>query len=197
MTKSKGQVQVEFLRDLISQGGRIVKANFSLQRGLLENVEPKYYLTLEQNKMRSLQELSWTPEIEEFLLFDQQRSVETEDEEAERFASILSNNLKDAEHRFGKDYSQAVFVQILRERPQYPLSDSLKRVPTYPPGRDSHSYGPCTAALTRSIDGLHNTAIMTLGYDKDTAAILMTRALSIVLDEAFYISAREKLFPTQ
>ena len=70
---TKGEFQVDFLRSVAANQGRIESARFSLQRGPLRFPEPLYSLTLEQHGTRSLQQLAWTPELETYLLFDLRR----------------------------------------------------------------------------------------------------------------------------
>jgi len=68
MSKTRGQSQVEFLRDVAADGGRIAKAEFSLNREMWKDMSPTYYLTLDQKGVRSHQEFPWTPELEKYLL---------------------------------------------------------------------------------------------------------------------------------
>ncbi len=195
MASPKGQFQVDFLRSVIANGGRIEKARFSLQRGPLKFIEPIYSLTLDQHGVRSLQELSWTPEVERYMLFDAPRQVDDLGEEAERFAAILLNNLETAAAQYGKDYSQAVLVAMLRARPQYDLKGLIDRAATPRPSNGSRHYADCTAFITHSIDGLQETAIRALKHPPAQALSLMNEALRIVLDETFHISAADMLFP--
>lgn len=195
MANPKGQFQVDFLRSVISHGGRIENARFSLQRGPLTFVEPVYSLTLDQHGVRSLQELPWTAELERYMLFDAPRKIDDLGEEAERFAAILLNNLETAAAQYGKDTSQAVLVATLRDRPEYDLKRLLDRATAPRPSSASRHHADCTAFIRHSIDGLQNTAILGLGYSSPQAISLMTEALRIVLDETFHISAADMLFP--
>ena len=192
---SPGEFFVDFLRGVLAKGGRIVAARFSLQRGLLKQIEPRFFLALEQGGVQSLQELPWTPELERYLLLELRQKANTLDEEAERFAAILLNNLETAERDFGRDFAQAVLVEILKSRPEYKLEALLAEVPTYSPNRSSRTYAGCASFLKQSVDGLQNTAQVGLGYSPDTSVSLVSRALAILLDEMFHISARQALFP--
>lgn len=197
MANPRGTFQVDFLRSVVENGGRIANARFSLQRGPLKFVEPVYSLTLEQNGVRSLQELPWTPELERYLLFDAPRRVDDPHEEAERFAAILMNNLETAAERCGKDFSHAVLVQLLKERPEYELGHVLARVEklTAKPSPSSVQYVDSLTFLRHSIDGLRNTAIAGLRHTPDEANQVMTEALTILLDETFHLSGSDHLFP--
>jgi hypothetical protein len=195
MANTRGQFQVEFLTSVVASGGQIAGARFSLQRSPVKRAEPMYSLTLEQHGVRSLQELPWTAELERFLLFDARRKMDTLDEEVERFAAILLNNLATAAADTRKDFVQAVLVAVLRERPEYDLGALLDRTGAPPPSRESARYHDCAAFIQHSIDGLRNTAIAILGYSPEQATGAMRDALGIVIDETFHISAADQLFP--
>lgn len=190
-----GQFYLDFVKGVLANNGRIVAARFSLQRGLLRQIDPLFVLTLEQNGVRSLQELPWTPELEKYLLLELRLKTSSFEEEAERFAAILLNNLETAERDFGRDFARAVLVEILRSRPEYEIGEWLAAASTYSPSHSSSAYASCSQFLRESIDGLHNTASLVLGYDPDTSVSLMARALGLSLDEVFHISARKALFP--
>lgn len=195
MPKSKGQIQVEFLKNIVASGGVIQKGNFSIERGLVAK-DPIFHLTIRQGSALSLQELAWTPELEEYLLLERPLAMETRDEEIERLANVLSNNLKSAEDKFGKDYAQAVFVEILRERPQYGLEKVLDEVAVHKASSAGPSYSDCRQFLTSAIDGLQNTAVLMLKYPNDSSTVrLIGEALAIVLDDRFHITLRKELFP--
>jgi hypothetical protein len=194
MSKTRGQSQVEFLRDVDADGGRIAKAGFSLNRDMWKDVSPTYYLTLDQKGVRSHQEFRWTPELEKYLL-QAGVTAASPDEEAERFATILMNNLTRAEQDHGKDYARSVLVDILRGRPEYGLERLLDRIPAYRPSQSGRSFAACTQFLTTSIDGLQNEAQIALRYSPDQARDLMRAALEILLDETFLISSSDALFP--
>lgn len=194
MPKTKGQIQVEFLRDILSNGGSIAKTKFSVQRGLVTK-DPTFHLTLMQNGVLSLHEAPWSPELEEFLLLRLRLRMATVEDEQDRFATLLSHNLATAEAQFGKDYAQAVFVELLREHHEYQLDTVLAKVPVYKPSHESPDYPTCRNFLEHAISGLQNTAVL-IGYPNDPETIrLIGRALELVLDDRFYISIREQLFP--
>jgi hypothetical protein len=196
MASTRGQFQVDFLRSVVANGGRIAGARFSLQRGPLKSVDPLYSLTLDQHGVRSLQELAWTSELEKLLLFELRCKVDTLEEEAQRFAAILLNNLRTAETRHGgRDFAHAVLVAVLRDRPEYNLTALLDRTGTAAPSHSSKHYAECAGFLVRSIDGLQNTAVSCLGYDAEHALTVMRDALGILLDETFHISTAALLFP--
>ncbi|SRR5579883_757320 len=184
MTKSRGQLHADFLRGVRSGGGQIIRADF--ERGPSQNA-PTFHVLLEQNGVRSLQELPWTPELEKYLLFEDPRKMDSQEEEAERFATILYHNLATVEQQFGDRYvGLAVFLEILRGRNEYDLKSLLDRIPEVPISvSDANPH--VRDFVTRSIDGLQNTAIVGLGYSKGEALALMTAALRIVLEETFYI----------
>jgi hypothetical protein len=117
------------------------------------------------------------------------------EEEAERFATILMNNLTRAQQDHGKDYARSVLVDILRGRPEYGLDRLLARIPAYRPSQSGRSFAACTQFLTTSIDGLQNEARIGLRYSPDQARDLMRAALEILLDETFLISTSDALFP--
>lgn len=190
-----GQFYVDFVKGVLANNGRIVAARFSLQRGFLREIEPLFFLTLEQNGVRSLQEFPWTPELEKYLLFELRLKMSSFEEEVERFAAILFNNFETAERDFGRDFTRAVLIEILRSRPEYALGEWLAAASTYSPSHTSSAYANCSQFLRQSIDGLQNTASIVLGYDPDTSVSLMTSALGLLLDEVFHISARKALFP--
>lgn len=192
MTRTKGQLQVDFLRSVIATGGKIAKANFAIERNLGPS-NPTYVLCLEQHGALSLQELPWTPELEEFLLLE--HPIKT-DEERERFATILGNNLRTVESQFGRDYAQAVFVDLLKDHPEYDLERLIAKSPTPTPSRQSESYLACRQFLEHAIAGLQNTAIEKLRHPNTPATVaLIGEALGTVLDDRFHISLREQLFP--
>lgn len=194
MSKTRGQSQVEFLRDVDADGGRIAKAEFSLNRDMWKDVSPTYYLTLDQKGVRSHQEFLWTPELEKYLLQAGVTAASPE-EEAERFATILMNNLTRAQQDHGKDYARSVLVDILLGRPEYGLDRLLARIPAHRPSQSGRSFAACTQFLTTSIDGLQNEARIGLRYSPDQARDLMRAALEILLDETFLISSSDALFP--
>jgi hypothetical protein len=195
MPKNRGQIQVEFLKGFLAAGGVIVKANFSIERGLTSK-DPIIHLTLRQNGSLSLQEFPWTPELESFLLIDRPVRMETEEEEIERLGNVLSNNLKTAEDAFGKDYAQAVFVELIHEQKQYGLEQVLRKVATHSPHMSGPEYTRCRDLLSNAIVGLQNTAVLSLKYPNGPETIkLIGQALGIVLDDRFHITLRKQLFP--
>jgi len=192
---TRGQFQVDFLKTVIASGGQIASAHFSLQRSPVQRSEPLYSLTLDQQGVHSLQEFPWTAELEKYLLFEVRRKMDVPEEEAERFAAILLNNLATAETDTTKDFAQAVLVAVLRERPEYELQALLDRTGVAAPSQASARGAACATFLRNSIDGLRNTAIATLQYPPEQATRLMHDALDIVLDETFHLAAAELLFP--
>jgi hypothetical protein len=195
MSKSKGQLQVDFLKSVIAAGGKIVKASFAVEHALGPK-NPTYLLTLDQHGTLTLQDLPWTQELEEYLLHERPTAMATHEEERARFANILGNNLKTLESQFGRDYAQAVFVEILKEHPEYDLARLLAKAPTYPPSRGSAGYQNCRQFLEHAISGLQNTAVLTLGHPNGPETVrLIGEALAIVLDDRFHISLRAQLFP--
>ncbi|MBK7538622.1 MAG: hypothetical protein IPI49_25275 [Myxococcales bacterium] len=197
MASTRGQAQVAFLSSVKASGGKIAGARFSLQRGPLKFIEPTYWLTLDQAGGRSLQELPWTSELEEYLLFQLGLKMDAEDDESQRFAAILLNNLRKAESIHGKDYARAVLVEVLRAKPGYDLADLLDRAATPRPSSGSEHYRDCRTFLEHSVDGLRDSAQLNLEYGPDEASRLMEAALRITLDEAFHISTADLLFPRQ
>ena len=194
MENLRGQFQIDFLKSVRANGGRIVEARFSLQRGVFKFVEPMYLLVLEQQGVRSLQELSWTPELEEYLLLHEELRMSKAEDEGERFAAILLNNLRTAEGFGGKDFSHAVLIDVLRRRAEYePLRPLLDRASTPAPSATSKHYGDGALFIRDSIDGLHNTALLSLKYTPDEVEKLMLAALEIVLDETFHFSAADRM----
>lgn len=194
MANTRGQFQVDFLRSVEERGGRIVSARFSLQRGPLKSIEPIYSLTLEQNQLRSLQEFPWTSELEQYLLESRQRT-DTLSDEADRFAAILLSNVQASEAKFGRDFTHAVLVTVLTDRPRYPLATLLGRAGTAKPSRSSRHFHDCARALEGAVDRLHEIAEVVLKYDPHEAETLMTNALEITLDETFHLSGADLLFP--
>lgn len=192
MTRTKAQLHVDFLRSVFAAGGKIAKANFSVERNLGPS-NPTYVLCLEQHGALTLAELPWTPELEEFLLHEHPTRMERSDEECERFATILGNNLRTVESRIGRDYAKAVFVDLLKDHPEYNLEQLIMKSATLTPDRQSDSYLVCRQFLADAISGLQNTAIKKLHYPD--AVELIGEALGTVLDDRFHISLREKLFP--
>lgn len=194
MLKTKGQLQVDFLKNVLAAGGKISKANFSVEHNLGPS-NPTYVICLEQGGALLLQEMPWTQELEKFLLFEHSTRMENTDEERERFAVIIGNNLQTAESQFGRDFAQAVFVDLLRDRPDYRLERLIAKSPTPAPSRQSESYVDCHRFLNSAIHGLQGTAILELKYSPADALALVSSALGIVLDDRFHISLREQLFP--
>ncbi|HEX3475758.1 MAG TPA: hypothetical protein VHT91_12080 [Kofleriaceae bacterium] len=195
MIRTKGQLQVDFLRSVIATGGKIARANFSVERSLGPS-NPTYVLCLDQQGALSLQELPWTPELEEFLLLEHPTRMDKSDEERERFATILGNNLRTVESQFGRDHAQAVFVDLLKDHSEYDLERLIAKSPTPTPSRQSESYLACRQFLEHAIAGLQNTAILKLRYpDAPTTVALIGEALGTILDDRFHISLREQLFP--
>jgi hypothetical protein len=192
MTRTKAQLHVDFLRSVLAAGGKIAKANFSVERNLGPS-NPTYVLCLEQHGALTLAELPWTPELEEFLLHEHPTRMEKLDEECERFATILGNNLRTVESRVGRDHAQAIFVDLLKDHPEYDLEQLIAKSATLTPHRQSDSYLVCRQFLEQTIAGLQNTAIMKLHYPD--APELIGEALGTILDSRFHISLRKELFP--
>ena len=171
-----------------------MSARFSLQRGPLKSIEPIYSLTLEQNQLRSLQEFPWTSELEQYLLESRQR-MDTLSDEADRFAAILLSNVQASAAKFGRDFTHAVLIAVLTDRPRYPLATLLNRAGTAKPSRSSRHFHDCARALGEAVDRLHEIADAALHYEPHEAGTLMTKALEITLDETFHISDADLLFP--
>jgi hypothetical protein len=195
MESTRGQVQVDFLKEVLSNGGRIIDIKFSLQRGMVRAAQPLFWITLEQNGVRSLQELAWTSELETYLLFELQQRMSKVEDEQQRFAAILLNNLRNAElHHGGKDFAQAVLVQLLRSRHIAGLQPLLDRAAVPHPSAESVHYAACAQFLNHSIDGLSSTAVAALRYSPEEASALMNEAFLLLLDETFHFSAADELF---
>lgn len=60
-------------------------------------------MTLDQHGALTLQDLPWTPELEEYLLHERPTQMDNRASERERFANLLSNNLKTIESQFCTD----------------------------------------------------------------------------------------------
>ncbi len=194
MERTRGDNQVEFLRGAIREGAEIVKAHFVMKRGLLAEGEPMYQLTLKVPAQPSaFQEFAWTPELEEYLLLERPTKMSDEQEEVDRLANVLANNLRSAEMAFGKDYAQAVFVQVLRQQPEYNLSEYLDRIARSEPSTSSEQYMQCKAFLESAIVGLQNTIVL-MGY-KEHPRAMIGEALELVLDTRYHFSLRDRLFP--
>lgn len=185
---------VGFLRRVLEHGGAIALAQFSLNRGLLQSLAPTYSLTLSQGEVLSFCERRWNSELEEFLLSERRQQTASEDDEAERFAAILLNNLANAAATAGKDYAEAVFVELLRDGDPA-LATTLARCPTYAPSRGGQHYASTRAFLEHSLVGARNSLATELRYPDETARSIHRAAVSLVLDETFHISARDALFP--
>jgi hypothetical protein len=192
--RTKSQLRVDFLKSVLAAGGKIARINFSVEHTLGPS-NPTYVMCLEQGGALTFDEMPWTQELEEFLLFERPTRMESLEEERERFAMILGNNLRTAESQFGRDFAQAVFVDLLKDHPDYHLEGLIAKSPTPTPNRSSDSYFACQKLLEHSIQGLQNTAILGLKYSSAEALALIGAALSIVLDDRFHISLREHLFP--
>lgn len=197
MSKTRGEIAVEFLRGFFANGGVIARANFSSGiRELSAPNEPVYALTLEKGGLSTLQMLPWSPELEEFLLEERPTRMATQDEEIERLANVVSNNLRSAEDSVGKDFAQAVFIEVISKQPEFDLVDVLARVAVTPASKSSVSYATCSDFLRHSIHGLRNAAVLFLRYpDDQSTSKMMGKAVAIVLDDRFHISLRDSLFP--
>ena len=194
MSQTKGQRQIEFLRQVLTAGGAITKVSFSIDRRT-GPASAAYVLTLDQHGALTLQDLPWTPEIEEFLLHERPTKMASLDEERERFANLLGNNLKALESQVRPDFVDAVLVELLREHPEYQLADVIAKAPVYPPSKGSASYAGCRQLLEHALRGLHNTAVLKLRYpDGPETVRLIGEALELVLDDRFHISLRAQLF---
>jgi hypothetical protein len=189
-----GKHHADFLRSVLSAGGTVREARFSLHRGLLRAPTPTFYLTLEQRGVASLFERPWSSELEELLLFERPTPMSDEHDEAERFAAILLNNLATAAQQHGRDLAEAVFTELVRERCPG-LHEVLDRCPTSRPAPDATGYGHARGFLDHSLTGLRNTAELMLKLRPDQAEGVMMEALRIVLDETFSISDRDVLWP--
>jgi hypothetical protein len=89
-----------------------------------------------------------------------------------------------------------VFVDLLKDHPEYDLERLIAKSPTPTPSRLSESYLPCRQFLEHAISGLQNTAIIKLHYPDGAGTVaLIGEALGLVLDDRFHISLREQLFP--
>jgi hypothetical protein len=195
MGATRGANQVEFLRKIVAAGGEIRQAHFVFPRGLAAGTR-LYQLTMGQKGAMTLQELAWTPELEEYLLIEHPTRMSSPEEETERLANVLLNNLKSAETAFGEGFAQAVLVQMLSEKREYDLVKWLDRAPVTELSTGGDSYARCRQFLESAITGLQNTLVVALGYPNGPPTVkLMADALAIALDERFYITQRDKLFP--
>jgi len=195
MSRSKGQRQVDFLKQVFAAGGRITKASFSIEDGL-GRTSPAYLLTLKQHGALTLQELLWTPELEEYLLHERPTQMDNRLDERERFANLLRNNLKTIEAQFGTGFMQTVFVEILGERPEYALGQLLSKSPVYLANRGSAGYQECRMLLEHAIVGLQNTAVLKLGYPNSPETMQMIgEAFALVLDDKLTARSATQIFP--
>jgi hypothetical protein len=122
--------------------------------------------------------------------------MDTLSDEADRFAAILLNNVQASAAKFGRDFTHAVLVAVLADRPRYSsLATLLGRAGTAKPSRSSRHFHDCARALGEAVDRLHEIAEVVLRYEPHEAETLMTKALEITLDETFHLSGADLLFP--
>jgi hypothetical protein len=117
-------------------------------------------------------------------------------QEGERFALSLRAALRKIERRYGDGYMNAVLVDLLDASDLCKVGEIAEvrkhvSVPP-PPDRRGRNYQSCREALASEISGRAVELRDKLQYKPDEVKAVMTKALSIFLDERFSVSNRRR-----
>ena len=117
------------------------------------------------------------------------------EQEGERFALGIRAALRKVERRYGDGYLNAVLVDLLDESDLCKggeIAEVRKYVYTNSPDR-SRSYRDCRDLIANEIGGRSVELRKKLKYSPEEIKAVMTKALTIYLDERFSVSSRRQL----
>ncbi len=187
--------QVVFLEKLKQKHYRIASVGFWRDLDPMTSAAPRVYLTIENGGPPHQQAMDWTPDLEAFL-FRNGVKAEDEDQEAERGAYLLLQNLRWADAKWGsKTFVDSVLHQIVSESfgKIVPIKDLLAAI--HIDKSHSSQQAECYAYLRHCISGYANSLIFELGYRRAFASGIVSLAVARMLDERFGITERYTIFP--
>lgn len=137
----------------------------------------------------------WTPTFEREL-FQRRIKMARPEQEAIRGSTLLLSNLRFPGIKFGEDYTNAVLLEVIKDRfgEIGVVSELLAEIRRYNPNKGV-SYAECKNYLKSAIDGYGNSLVLELGYKDNTAFAILVGAVVAMLDKRFRISLRKTIFP--
>lgn len=160
----------------------------------LGNGEFKFELTYTPPQLVEFT-VPWSPKFESEL-YRRHIKMASPEQEAIRGGFLLLSNLKFSGIKFGEDYTNAVLVELIKERfgTIDVIRNLLEKVREYNPSK-GNSYLDCKNYLKSAINGYGNSLVLELKYKDSKAFIIMVAAIVVLIDKRFRISLRETLFP--
>jgi len=148
----------------------------------------------ENDEEQMAEQVEWDDGVNAGLVDLGIRAVDLQ-QEGERFALGIRAALRKVERRYGDGYLNAVLVDLLDESElckSGEIAEVRKYVRTHPPER-SRSYNDCRDLIANEIGGRSVELRKKLNYASQETKVIMTKALTIYLDERFSVSRRRQL----
>jgi hypothetical protein len=185
---------VTFLRDLLEMGFTIERLSFRRDRDHLSLGEPVFHLFLEREGDKRPERIEWSRALEE-LLFRKGVRAENQEQEANRGAYFLLQELRQADRKWGKDYTDSVLHELLASLFQNSkdVQALLSQVPAYKPSQ-GEGYGECRGFLKKCLGDYASRLMAELRYPEVDARNIFTRAVLQMFDERHHLTLARLLF---
>lgn len=181
---------VQLLRERLDSGCRVVRTHF------LREPRAEYLVVLMCRQALSEMRIPHSPSFTRWSFGAGAAGgrMHTPENEAERFAILLVELLKPIEDDVGRDYLDAIVVEIVR-RFGPPATSALLA--------DQYQYRTSASEarmrIARAVEGalgrLAAHLVLHLGYAREQAAAILDHALASWLDRRLHISERQRLVP--
>lgn len=140
-------------------------------------------------------ELQWAEKLNGELLQLHVR-VNSLEQEAFRFGTHLLSNLRYPDIRFGKDFTNSVFWQVISDTfgtvPE--VRSTLRRI-SHTSAYQSTEYAECRHYLDSCLSGIGTSLVIQLQYDNHGSAFsILAAAVLFMLDRRHSLSLRDSLF---
>lgn len=145
----------------------------------------------EQDKEQEPRQVEWDDGVNAGLVEQGIRAIDLE-QEGERFALAIRAALRKVERRYGDGYLNAVLIDLIDESDlskNGELAAVRNHIHTIR-AEPSRTYGECRELIANEIGGRAVELREKLKYQPDEIKAVMTKALSIYLDERFSVSSR-------
>jgi hypothetical protein len=192
--RSNEPPSVTFLREMLRMGFKIERFSFLRNRDHLSLGEPVYFLVLNRKGNQRPERIEWSPALED-LLFANGVRAENQEQESNRGAYLLIQNLRDADRKWSKDYTDSVLHELLASlfHNTDAVKNLLSQVSAHKPYQ-GESYVECHSYLKKCLGDYASKLMEKLRYSQEEARSIFTRAVLQMFDERHHLTLTRLLF---
>lgn len=192
--RSSAPPSVTFLRELLGMGFTIERLSFLRDRDHFSLGEPVYFLVLNREGNKRPERIEWSPALEK-LLFANGVKAESQEQEGNRGAYLLFQNLRHADRKWGKDYTDSVLHELLASlfHDTSAVQALLSQVSAHRPYQ-GEAYVECHSYLKKCLSDYASRLMDELRYSREDARSIFTRAVLQMFDERHHLTLTRLLF---